>query len=255
MRILIKLGGTLLDDPDSRARLAREIASAASESEAVIVHGGGKQMTRFLADRGVESQFINGLRVTTPEIVDAVVKVFAGSVNTQLVSAFRAAGANPVGLTGLDAGLVDAEILSPALGQVGKPVCSNPSLLELLVRARYLPVIACVAGDAQGRIFNVNADQMAVALASSFRVKKLLFMTDVDGVRDGVGVVREVVTAAQARSLIDDGIATGGMQAKLEAAILALHAGVAEVVIAPGGKPGILDLLLSGSRIGTSLVP
>jgi acetylglutamate kinase len=254
MRILIKLGGTLLDDPDSRARLAREIASATSESEAVIVHGGGKQMTRFLAERGVESQFINGLRVTTPEIVDAVVKVFAGSVNTQLVSALRAAGANPVGLTGLDAGLVDAEILSPDLGQVGKPVYSNASLLELLVRARYLPVIACVAGDAQGRIFNVNADQMAVALASSFRVRKLLFLTDVDGVRDGAGVVREVVTAAEARAFIDDGTATGGMQAKLEAAMLALHAGVAEVIIAPGGKPGILDSLLSGSRIGTSLV-
>src|ERR1700691_407764 len=133
MRILIKLGGTLLDDPDSRARLAREIATVSSlsngatppEYETVVVHGGGKQMTRFLAERGVESHFINGLRVTTPEIIDAVVKVFAGSVNTQLVSAFRAAGAKPVGLTGLDAGLVDAEILSPDLGQVGRPVCSD----------------------------------------------------------------------------------------------------------------------------------
>ena len=77
----------------------------------MVVHGGGKQMTRFLAERGVESRFVKGLRVTTPEIIDAVVKVFAGSVNTQLVTAFRAAGASPVGLTGLDAGLVDAEVL------------------------------------------------------------------------------------------------------------------------------------------------
>jgi acetylglutamate kinase len=121
MRILIKLGGTLLDDPDSRARLAREITAAVTpEYEAVIVHGGGKQMTRFLAERGVESRFVKGLRVTTPEIIDAVIKVFAGSVNTELVSALRAAGANPVGLTGLDAGLVDAEILDPALGQVAR---------------------------------------------------------------------------------------------------------------------------------------
>src|SRR5580658_8100570 len=180
MRILIKLGGTLLDDPDSRARLAREIASVAvpPDYETAVVHGGGKQMTRFLVERGVESRFINGLRVTTPEIIDAVVKVFAGGVNTGLVSAFRAAGANPVGLTGLDAGLVDAEILSPALGQVGKPACSKAGLLELLVQGRYLPVVACVAGDAQGGIFNVNADQMAVALASSFHVDKLVFMTD-----------------------------------------------------------------------------
>jgi acetylglutamate kinase len=257
MRILIKLGGTLLDDPDSRNRLAKEIASVAlrPEFETAIVHGGGKQMTRFLAEQGVESRFINGLRVTTPEIVDAVVKVFAGSVNTQLVSAFRAAGARPVGLTGLDAGLVDAEILSPDLGQVGKPACSDARLVELLVQARYLPVVACVAGDAGGRIFNVNADQMAVALASSFRVNKLLFLTDVDGVRDGGGVTRETLTAAEARGLIDEGLATGGMQAKLEAAMLAMHAGVAEVLIAPGAKPNVVRLLLSGSRIGTRLVP
>jgi acetylglutamate kinase len=258
MRILIKLGGTLLDDPDSRARLAREIATvaAAPEYETVIVHGGGKQMTRFLAEHGVESRFISGLRVTTPEVIDAVVKVFAGSVNTQLVSAFRAAGANPVGLTGLDAGLVDAEILSPDLGQVGRPAYSDARLLEVLVQKSYLPVIACVAGDPQGRVFNVNADQMAVALAASFHVNKLMFLTDVDGVRDGAGVTREVLTAGEARSLIDQGVATGGMQAKLEAAINALHAGVEEVLVAPGAKPGIVELLLGGgSRIGTRLLP
>jgi acetylglutamate kinase len=256
MRILIKLGGTLLDDPDSRIRLAREIAAFAKPPyEAVIVHGGGKQMTRFLAERGVESRFINGLRVTTPEIIDAVVKVFAGSVNTELVSAFRAAGAKPVGLTGLDAGLVDAEILDSALGQVGRPACSDSTLLELLVRSQYLPVVACVAGDAQGRIFNVNADQMAVALAISFRASTLLFLTDVDGVRDGAGVTRAVLTAEEAQSLIEDGTATGGMQAKLEAAMLALHAGVAEVLIAPGANPGISGLFIGDSKIGTRLVP
>ena len=256
MRILIKLGGALLDDPDSRARLAREIvsATASAEYETVVVHGGGKQMTRFLLERGVESRFVNGLRVTTPEIIDAVVKVFAGSVNTQLVSAFRAAGASPVGLTGLDAGLVDAEILSPALGQVGKPACTDARLLDLLVRSRYLPVVACVAGDARGQVFNVNADQMAAALASSFRVNKLLFLTDVDGVRDGAGVTRDALTAADVRGLIDEGVATGGMQAKLEAAMLALHAGVQEVYVGPGVKSGIVDLLLSGARIGTRLV-
>jgi acetylglutamate kinase len=262
MRILIKLGGTLLDDPDSRASLAREIVAAtalggaeAPEYQTVVVHGGGKQMTRFLAERGIESRFIGGLRVTTPEIIDAVVKVFAGSVNTQLVSAFRAAGASPVGLTGLDAGLVDAEILSPDLGQVGRPARSDAKILELLVLKYYLPVIACVAGDAQGRIFNVNADQMAVACASSFHANKLLFLTDVDGVRDGAGVIREILTVAQAREFIEQGVATGGMQAKLEAAIAALHTGVAQVHIAPGAKPGIVSLLLSGSKVGTRMIP
>ena len=94
MKLLIKLGGTLLDAPESRARLASEIAML--EHAVVVVHGGGKQMTRYLAERNIESRFVNGLRVTTPEVVDAVLKVFAGTVNTELVGALRAAGAGTV---------------------------------------------------------------------------------------------------------------------------------------------------------------
>jgi len=254
MRILIKLGGTLLDEPSSLHRLAGEIAAAAGEQEIAVVHGGGKQMTRFLAERGVESRFINGLRVTTPEIIDAVVKVFAGSVNASLVTAFRAAGARPVGLSGLDAGLVDAEPLNPELGLVGRPVSSDARLLELLVRDHYLPVIACIAGDAGWRIFNVNADQMAVACAKSFHASRLLFLTDVEGVRDGEGATRPILRAGEAVELIRSGVATGGMQAKLEAALTALSAGVGEVLIAPGARPGVVGLLLAGSQLGTRLV-
>ncbi len=253
MRLLIKLGGTLLDAPESRDRLAREIALIAGPAETVVVHGGGKQMTRFLADRGVESRFVNGLRVTTPEVLDAVLKVFAGSVNSQLVSAFRAAGARPVGLTGLDSGLVEAEPLNGELGHVGRPVRSDAGLLDLLTREKYLPVVACVAGDAQGAIYNVNADQMAVACATGFRAEKLIFLTDVDGVRDGAGNTRETLTAAEALRLIADGTASGGMQAKLEAAVAALEQHVAEVIIAPGAREGVLEQLLTGIRIGTRL--
>jgi acetylglutamate kinase len=252
----MKLGGTLLDEPGTLHRLAQEITAAAGAGyRIVVVHGGGKQMTRFLAERGVESRFINGLRVTTPEIIDAVVKVFAGSVNTQLVAAFRAAGARPVGLTGLDAGLVDAEVLNPELGLVGKPTASDARLLELLTGNHYIPLVACVAGDAQGRIFNVNADQMAVACANSFGVEKLLFLTDVDGVRDGEGRTRDLLRVSEALELIRSGVASGGMQAKLEAARGALNAGAKEVIIAPGARPGMVDLLLSGSRLGTRLLP
>lgn len=254
MRILIKLGGTLLDDPSSLHSLAEQIVHQSKDYEIAVVHGGGKQMTRFLAERGVESRFVNGLRVTTPEIIDAVVKVFLGSVNAQLVAALRAAGGLPVGLSGLDAGLVDAEVLNPDLGLVGKPVHSDARLLELLVSNRYLPVIACVAGDREGRIFNVNADQMAVACAVSFHTRKLLFLTDVEGVRDGTGKTRPVLTSAEARALIATGIATGGMQAKLEAALIALNQGVEEVIIAPGATPGALDLLLAGTPLGTRLL-
>jgi len=256
VRVLIKLGGTLLDAEESRTRLAREIAEACTpDRQIVVVHGGGKQMTRFLAERGVESRFVNGLRVTTPDVIDAVVKVFRGSVNASLVTAFRAAGARPVGLSGLDAGLVDAEVLNPELGLVGRPVHSDTRLLDVLTAAGYLPVVACVAGDAQGAIYNVNADQMAVACAASFGVEKLLFLTDVDGVRNGEGAIEPRLTVAQARALIEQGVATGGMQAKLEAASAALAQGVGEVSIAPGAAPGIVLQLLLGERRGTCLVP
>jgi acetylglutamate kinase len=256
VKLLIKLGGTLLDSAKSRQRLACEITAATRvlERRVVIVHGGGKQMTRFLAERGIESHFVNGLRVTTPDVIDAVVKVFAGSVNTDLVAAFRAAGARPVGLSGLDAGLVDAELLNPELGQVGKPIRSDARLLDLLTSESYLPVVACVAGDAQGAIYNVNADQMAVALAASFRADKLLFLTDVDGVRDSGGRIRDTMTSNEALGLIREGTATGGMQAKLEAAIEALREGVGEVRIAPGTLPGVVERLLGDSPSGTRLM-
>jgi acetylglutamate kinase len=255
VRILLKLGGTLLDQPDSRLRLAREITSAAAPDRSItVVHGGGKQMTRFLAERGVESHFINGLRVTDPNVIDAVVKVFKGSVNTDLVTAFRAAGNRPVGISGIDAGLVDAVILDPQLGQVGKPVASDARLLDVLTTAGYLPVVACIAGDADGHVFNVNGDQMAVACATSFRADELFFLTDVDGVKGPDGSVAPILTAAQCRQWIADGVATGGMQAKLEAAIHAVSEGVGEVWIAPGARPGIVSSLLARQNIGTRIV-
>ena len=253
-KLLIKLGGTLLDAAESRDRLAREITRIAETNAVVVVHGGGKQMTRFLAERGVESRFVNGLRVTTPEVLDAVVKVFAGSVNTQLVSAFRAAGARPVGLTGLDAGLVDAEPLNAELGHVGRPVHSDGSVVDVLAREGFLPVVACVAGDSQGAIYNVNADQMAVACANGFGASKLIFLTDVEGVRDGAGETRACLTTSEALALIEDGVATGGMQAKLEAAIAALKQGLQEVIMAPGARVGIVESLLTGEPIGTRVV-
>jgi acetylglutamate kinase len=254
VRLLIKLGGTLLDDSSSRSRLAGEITDLARTASVVVVHGGGKQMTRFLAERGIESRFVNGLRVTTPEVLDAVLKIFGGSVNAGLVSAFRAAGARPVGLTGLDAGLVDAELLDPELGHVGRPVGSNPNLLDLLIREGYLPVVACIAGDAQGRVFNINGDQMAVACASAFGADKLVFLTDVDGVRDERGEIRGIVTAAEALDLIRAGVATGGMQAKLEAAVSGLQGGVHEIFISPGTRPGILEKIAAGQPIGSRLI-
>lgn len=255
MRALIKIGGTLLDSPESRARLASEIAQAVRDGlEAVVVHGGGKQMTRFLSERGIESQFVNGLRVTTADVLDAVLKVLAGTVNQELVAAFVAAGTPAIGLTGMDGLLTEAETLNKELGFVGRPVNSNVHLLSLLTQNQYLPVVACVAGDRHGQFYNVNADRMASSVASALHVDKLLFLTDVDGVNGADKKVYESISTAECDQLIETGVATGGMRAKLESAMEALRSGVGEVVIAPGALPGVIGKLLAGAPIGTRLV-
>jgi len=255
VKALIKLGGTLLDSPEQRAALAAQIAAAhAKNPQIAVVHGGGKQMTRYLSERGIESKFVNGLRVTTPETLDAVLKIFAGSVNHELVASLNRAGALAVGLSGIDGLLAEAEQMDPALGAVGRVTKSNAALLDVLVSARYLPVVACVAGDREGHIYNVNADQMAVACASSFHADQLIFLTDVPGVMDGEKRVRARLTAAESRNLIESGFATGGMQAKLNAALAALEAGVGQVRIAPGAAPHIVERLMNGEEIGTRMV-
>ena len=254
MRVLVKLGGTLLDAADSRHSLAAQVAAArARDVELVVVHGGGKQMTRYLAERGIESRFVGGLRVTTAETLDAVLKIFAGSVNHELVASLNRAGALAVGLSGIDALLAEAEEMDPALGAVGRVTRSNPALLHLLVGNGFVPVVACVAGDRQGRVYNVNADQMAVACAAAFGAERLIFLTDVEGVLDGEKRLRRMLTAAESRDLIARGVATGGMQAKLNAALDALAGGVAGVRIAPGAAPDVLARVLNGEQIGTEI--
>jgi acetylglutamate kinase len=254
VKALIKLGGTLLDAPALRASLAAQIAEHSRRGvEITVVHGGGKQMTRFLAERGVESRFVNGLRVTTPETMDAVLKVLAGSVNQELVAALIAVGLRAVGLSGVDGNLVEAELMDPALGLVGRIRRANPALLDLLLSHGFLPVVACVAGDGRGQMYNVNADQMAAACAAGWRADRLIFLTDIAGVLDAAGTVQPVLTAAHCSQLIAGGVATGGMQAKLNAATAALDQGVAEIDIAPGALPGVLARLFDGEPVGTRI--
>ena len=254
MKVLVKLGGTLLDAPESRDALALQLAEARGRGvELVVVHGGGKQMTRYLAERGIASRFVDGLRITTPETLDAVLKVFAGSVNHELVASVNRAGAAAVGLTGIDAFLAEAEQMDPALGAVGRVTRSNPALLNLLVAHGYVPVVACVDGDRAGNIYNVNADQMAVACAAGFGARQLVFLTDVEGVLDASKRIRRSLTVDESRQLIADGIATGGMQAKLNAALAALAAGVEQVRIAPGAAENALARALAGEEIGTRM--
>jgi acetylglutamate kinase len=253
LKILIKIGGTLLDEAASLSGLARQLAEISRENELVVVHGGGKQVTRFLEERGVQSRFVGGLRVSDETVIDAVTQVIAGAVNKKLVSAIIAAGEAAVGLSGVDGSLTIATRLDPALGSVGKPAHTDGRLLDLLVNAGFLPVIACIAGDGAGNIYNVNADGMAVSCAAGWLASKLFFLTDVPGVKGTENAVLPHLNRGGIAQLISSGVAHGGMQAKLEAALLALSSGLSEVVIAAGREPGICQRLLSGEAIGTRI--
>jgi acetylglutamate kinase len=252
LKILVKIGGTLVDEPDSRQSLARQLATITGHQFA-IVHGGGRQLTRFLESQGIATSFVNGLRVTTDDAIDAVIQILAGLVNKRLVAALRAEGANPVGICGIDGCLTTATQMNPELGWVGKITGADARLLDLLNSAGYIPVVACVSGDGEGGIWNVNADQMAAACACAFRADKLIFLTDVAGVLDADGNIIPSLDVSAARHLIKAGIAKGGMQAKLEAASSAIQSGIEAVIIAGGAQPDVIARLLHGDPEGTCI--
>jgi acetylglutamate kinase len=253
LKILIKLGGTLLEEQDGRRNIARQLSAIPKEHSLVAVHGGGKQTTQFLNERGVSSRFVGGLRVSDEAVIDAVTKVIAGSVNKQLVAAVLAAGSKGLGLSGVDGLLTTAEQLNPELGFVGRPGRSDGHLLNLLVEAGYLPIIACVAGDENGTIYNVNADSMAVSCAIGWSADLLLFLTDVDGVRGEDGSIYSHLTPEEIEQLIRSGVAHGGMQAKLEAACLGLCTPQTEVIIASGHEDEVCQRVLAGELLGTRI--
>lgn len=253
MRVLVKLGGTLLEESGARAALCTQLATVASNHTLVVVHGGGKQVTKYLEERGVQSKFVNGLRVSDTAVIEAVTTVIAGTVNQQLVASLVAAGLRAVGLSGIDGPLTMAEQLNPELGFVGRPVKTDGNLLEILAAARYVPAIACVAADKTGQVFNVNADQMAVSCAADWHADVLLFLTDVPGVKGGDGEVIARLHTSDSRALIQAGIARGGMQAKLEAAEVAIERGVKEVVITSGREADVCTRLLAGEALGTRI--
>jgi acetylglutamate kinase len=253
VKVLIKLGGTLLDDPAGLQAVAWQLSKVADGCELAVVHGGGKQVTRFLEERGVTSRFVGGLRVSDEAVIDAVTKVIAGTVNKQLVAALIAAGRAAVGISGVDGTLTSAVQLAPELGFVGKPVKTEGRLLDLLLKGGYTPVVACIAGDDRGGVFNVNADQMAVSCALGWQADKLFFLTDVAGVKNAAGDVIQDLTPADVSELIASGVAKGGMQAKLDAALTALHGGLSEVTIALGRESNICARLLAGDPVGTRL--
>lgn len=243
-RLVLKLGGELLEQPEDLQRVAEGIASVAAHASLVVVHGGGREIDAALATAGIPKQQVDGLRVTDARTLDVVVAVLAGAINTRLVSALRRVKASPVGLTGADTAVVTVRRAAPVasvagpkvdLGLVGSPVNSgSPRLLVDLLARGYVPVVACVGATRTGQLLNVNADTLASHLASQLGATRLVIAGGTAGVLDPAGRTIERLTSRAAARLIRTGTASRGMVAKLEACRAALRRGVGDVLIANG---------------------
>jgi len=257
LRIVVKIGGALLDQAHVVDQCAVTIASLVSQGNHVaVVHGGGGELTRLLKRVGKESQFVGGLRVTDAETRDFALMVLAGGVNKRLVAALGMVGQPAFGLCGGDGLTFRAKkIDGPDIGFVGEVVSVNAPALEAIWTARAVPVIASLALGLDGEYYNVNADQMASACAAALNADRLIFLTDVSGVWDANKNVISMLDLDGVSRLRTDGVISGGMLPKLDACEKALARGVNSVHILPGANPEALQQLRSGTiRMGTQLV-
>lgn len=235
---VVKIGGAALTDATWLDAFAA--AAAASDESLVVVHGGGPEISALSEQLGVEVAWVGGRRVTPDAALDAASMVLNGRVNKRLVSTLITAGADAVGLSGEDGGLIEAEVAAAgSLGRVGHVSSVRTELLSMLLGAGLIPVIAPLSRGPAGVALNVNADEVACAVASALGARELLFVTDVDGVRDVAGATLASVDTAHGESLLSSGVAGGGMAVKLRAALDALAHGVAQVRI--GSVAALVD--------------
>jgi acetylglutamate kinase len=247
VRLVIKIGGALLEDPALVQKWAHCVSQlAASGHEVMAVHGGGAALTRTLERLGKKSTFLNGLRVTDAETRDAALMVLAGLTNKKLVAALARHGTRAVGLCGAD-GLSFRARKRPSpngdLGFVGDISSVDAEWLEKLRSQGTVPVIASIALGEDGEFYNVNADEMASACAVACKAALLAFLTDVPGVWDAERQVIPRLTSSQIADLTRSGVIHGGMLPKLEACQRALRGGVSSVHILPGAALEQLSLL------------
>ena len=251
-RLVLKLGGELLEQSHDVERMAAGIAALARRCSLVVVHGGGREIDAALAMAGIPKQQVDGLRVTDERTLDVVVSVLAGAINTRLVAAIRGAGGRPVGLTGADASVAtvkrSAPIVSVAgprvdLGLVGSPINNGaPRLLNDLLARGYVPVVACIGSTRRGQLLNVNADTLASHLAAELGARRLVIAGGTRGVLDESGRTIERLNARGAARMIRTGAANKGMVAKLQACRAAIRKGVGDVLIASGREVALETL-------------
>ena len=270
---VVKLSGKVTEERDTLVSLAEELALLHQVGIRVcVVHGGGKQLTELAAQLGVAQTIIDGRRVTDDATLDMAKMVFAGKINTDILAALRHRGVEAVGLSGVDGGIVHAERRPPKeifnretgeseevdFGHVGDIIRINDRLLRVLLDHNYLPVVSSLGADAEGRVFNINADTIAAEIAVRLGAEKLVMLSDVDGIylRPGERATKlSRLTAAEVEALVRDGVATGGMIPKLQNIAELLRRGVRSAHIIKGSlRNTILAEVFTDEGTGTMIV-
>lgn len=269
---VVKLGGEVLADPDAVDHVVGQVGLLSSLGiHIVVVHGGGPQASEMTRRLGLEPRIVAGRRVTDDDALDVMKMVVGGRLNIDLLAAFRGHEVHAVGLSGVDAGLITARRRPPVevtaddgrtelvdFGQVGDIDRVDPAILTTLLGARLVPVVASLAGDGEGRIFNVNADTVAESLAVALKAQKLIFMTGAPGVLRDASDPASLVTFADPDDLISltkAGAISGGMRPKVEACIRAATNGVERTHIISGRATDALLLeVFTGAGCGTMIV-
>jgi acetylglutamate kinase len=253
--VVIKLGGHAMGSDEAMASFARDVVLMQQVGvNPVIVHGGGPMINAMLKRLNIQSEFVDGKRVTDAATMEVVEMVLSGLVNKRIVQAIGTQGGRAVGLSGKDAQLITCTQTNPELGFVGTPSDINASILEDLFNSNIIPVIAPLGAGENGETFNINGDTAAGAIAGALKADRLLLLTDVPGVKNAEGEVLTELTPAQIRELTADGTIAGGMIPKTETALDAIDAGVRAVVILDGRAPNACLLELFTDHGAGSLI-
>lgn len=259
--VVIKYGGSALINPKIKDTLVKDIALMKLVGmHPVIVHGGGPDINAFLKKLDIQSEFINGLRVTDDETMQIVEMVLAGKLNKDIVTEIEMQGVKSVGISGKDGGTLKAKKIEKDgvdYGCVGEVESVDPSLIQSLIQNGFIPVIAPIGKDENGTTYNINADYAAVAIAGALHAEKLVFLTDVEGVMEDVhkpDSIMSFIKSEKIQSLIDDGIISGGMIPKVECCMAAVKEGVNNVHILDGRVEHCLILeIFTDDGIGTMI--
>lgn len=257
-QILIKLGGSILDDEQLISSLATDIKKLSEANyQVILVHGGSKAINKALAFYNIQSEFIAGLRVTSAEAVKIIEMVLCGEVNQILVRKLNAIGVRAVGLSGADQQMLLCDYFSQQHGFVGEIKAVNSGIIKhILASDNGIPVIASIGTDEEGNPLNINADLAACHIANTLGVNQLIYLTDQPGIFDKEGKVFARLTAVELQTLIDKETVKAGMLIKVKAILASLKASLKEIHILNGNQAQILpDLILSQKKLGTLCTP